>query len=85
MKLATLLHEHLPFRNFKQILGEENFYLHGIVSGFRSKSEILYEPELSSTIGRIGDRSWNGPLQAVRELIGMQDGEMNGYWLRERL
>lgn len=85
MKLATLLHEHLPFRNFKQILGEENFYLHGVVSGFRSKSEILYEPELSSTIGRIGDRSWNGPLQAVRELIGMQDGEMNGYWLRERL
>lgn len=85
MKLASELHEHLPFRNFRQIIGDDNFYLYGAVSGFRSKSEILYEPELSNTIGRITDRSWNGPLQAVRELIGMQDGEMNGYWLRERL
>lgn len=85
MDLANLLLEHVPFKNFKKIIGEDNFYLYGMVSGFRSKSEILYEPEMSNTVGRITDRAWNGPLAAVRELIGMQDGEMNGYWIRERL
>ncbi len=85
MELATLLLDHVPFKNFKKIIGEDNFYLYGVVSGFRSKSEILYEPETSNSVGRITDRAWNGPLAAVRELIGMQDGEMNGYWIRERL
>ena len=37
------------------------------------------------TSGRIGSRFWNGPFDKIQEMLGIQSGELNGYWLREKL
>jgi hypothetical protein len=84
-ELGRKLEEHLDFSDFANLIGRTNLYVHGQLSGFREKSEILIEPIQSNTIGEIQSRFWNGPVEAVRSMLGMQAGEFNGTWMREQL
>lgn len=85
LKLANLLEEHLKFEDLVGIIGAENFYLYGEVNGFRKDSEILIDPIKSNSLGRIRSREWNGPVEAIRNLLGVQAGEFHGSWIREVL
>ncbi len=85
LDLAIKMREQLEFQDFKAVVGKDNYYLYGQVNGFRSDSEILNEPIRSNTEGKVGDRFWNGPVEAVLEKIGLQGGEFHGSWIREVL
>ncbi len=80
------LEKHLDFDDFLDLVGgERNVYLSGQINGFREESEILSDPIISNTIGERGSRFWNGPVEAVRSMLGLQAGEFNGSWIRESL
>ena len=55
------------------------------MDGFRQHSEILNDTIFSNTVGKIGSKEWNGPLDVVRGLLGLSGGEFSGNWLRESL
>ncbi|MCF8059666.1 MAG: hypothetical protein K9K67_10240 [Bacteriovoracaceae bacterium] len=85
MELAKSMVKNLEFKDFVNIVGEENIYVYGVINGFRKDSEILNEPIRSNTIGRIRGQYWNGPLDRVKEIMGIQGGEFHGKWIRESL
>ena len=85
LELAQNLEKSLEFKDFKQLIGIENIYIYGQIQGFRQDSETLVEPINSNTIGHIGSRQWNGPVEAVREILGLQNGEFTGSWMRENI
>lgn len=85
LNFTKKLEHALEFDHFQKIVGEENMYIYGTITGFRHKSETLADPIDSHTIGKIGARYWNGPVDAVRSVIGVQAGEFEGSWIRERL
>lgn len=85
LELAQKLEKNLEFKDFKKIIGEKNLYIYGVINGFRKDSEILNDPITGNTIGEVGDRFFQGPLDAVKNLIGVQSGEFDGKWIRESL
>jgi len=85
LNLLTTLKEQIQFDDLSRLLGQDHYYLYGNVTGFRSDSEILYEPEKANGFGRIGSRDIDGPVQQLIRLLGIQNGEFNGSWLRTLL
>lgn len=85
MKLFTLMYDKLNITQIKNLLGEENIYIYGSINGFRKNDEVLNEPILSNSSGKIGSRFGNGPFERIIQLLGIQSGEMHGHWLRDRL
>lgn len=85
LDLAILLKNNLQFKDFSSLIGNDNYYLYGVITGFRSGSEVLYESEISNTKGRIGSRFSEGPIRAIQRKIGIQNGEFHGKWLRSSL
>ena len=83
--LANELLENLTFNDFKTLIGVNNLYVYGSVDGFRQKSEILNDTIYSHTIGKIGSKEWNGPLDVVRDLLGLSGGEFSGNWMRDSI
>lgn len=75
----------LDFKDFMQIIGENNLYIYGTIDGFRQNSEILNDTIYSNTVGKIGSKQWDGPLDVVRDLLGLSGGEMSGTWMRDYL
>lgn len=85
VELGDDLLTYLKFNDFKQIIGINNLYVYGTMDGFRQNSEILNDTVYSNTVGQIGSKEWNGPLDVVRELLGLSGGEFSGSWLRESI
>jgi hypothetical protein len=83
--LVEDLLDYLDFSDFKNLIGVENLYVYGTIDGYRKHSEILNDTIFSNTIGKIGSKDWNGPLETVRELLGLSGGEFSGGWLREQI
>lgn len=83
--VVTMLEDKLKFEDFKTIFGKDNFYVYGSINGFRKKSEILNEPIQSNTIGKVGSKFWNGPVEWIREMAGTTSHAFDGGWLREIL
>ncbi len=79
------LEKHLDFFDLKNILGPKNIFVQATINGFREDSEILNAPIQSNTIGKIASRFPYGPVEMVRNIIGMSGGEFDGSWLRENL
>jgi hypothetical protein len=73
----------LKFEDFKILIGENNLYVYASIDGLREKSEVLNDTVFSNSIGKIGSDKWNGPLEVVRDLLGISGGEFFGDWLRE--
>lgn len=85
LRLATTLEQWLEFKDFVQTVGEKNYYLYATVDGFRTKSEILNDTIESNTLGEISGRYWNGPINTLKQYLGIQAGEFEGRWIRESL
>ncbi|MDO9184038.1 MAG: hypothetical protein Q7U04_16615 [Bacteriovorax sp.] len=83
--LVDDLLESLEFGDFKKIIGIDNLYVYGTMDGFRQHSEILNDTIFSNTVGKIGSREWSGPLDVVRELLGLSGGEFSGNWMRDSI
>ena len=73
--------EDVKFDDFKKLIGENNFYLYGTVDGFRKGSEVLNDTIYSNSYGKIGSQYWNGPMEVVRSMVGITEGEFTGAWL----
>lgn len=85
LSLTMLLEKILDFDDFVSLVGQENIFVHGILNGFRTESEVLLSPIRSHTFGRVRSAFWNGPLEHMRDLSGIQFGEFSGSWMREGL
>lgn len=85
LKLTQSLEKALEFDDFMQLVGKDHLFLSGQVNGFREDSEILMKPIPSHTVGSRSSRFTNGPVEAVRQMLGLQNGEFNASWLREFL
>jgi len=83
--LFRSLFERLRHEQLAGLVGQDNMFVYGSVNGFREGDEVLNDPIPSDTLGRIGGRNWNGPFDRLQQMLGIQGGEMNGYWLREQL
>lgn len=75
----------LDFNDFRALIGVDNIYVYGTINGFREKSEVLNDTVYSNTIGKIGNKQWNGPLDVVSNLLGLTGGEFSGSWIRKGL
>lgn len=85
MTLFRNLYDELDYADITRLLGKDNVFVHGSINGFRNGDEVLNDTIMSNTNGRIGSRFWNGPFDKIQEMLGIQSGELNGYWLREKL
>lgn len=85
VELLDDLLTYLKFNDFKKLIGENNLYVYGTMDGFRKHSEILNDTIYSNTLGKIGSKQWNGPLDVVRELLGLSGGEFSGSWVRNSI
>lgn len=85
VKLFEQFMDDMDFTDFTKLLGVDNLYVYGTIDGFREKSEILNDTMFSNTIGKIGSKQWDGPMDVVRELLGLSGGEMSGGWIRNGL
>lgn len=85
VELAQQMKKDLEFSDFISLIGKENLYIYGSINGFRADSEILNDPIPANTLGHIQGKYWNGPVERVKEILGIQSGEFNGFWLRETL
>lgn len=85
MRLYRDLYEELEYNEIKMLLGADNIFVHGSVNGFRDGDEVLNDSIETNTEGRVGSRFWNGPFDKIQQMLGIQSGELNGYWLREKL
>jgi hypothetical protein len=85
LSLFRNLYEDLTFSEITQIIGKDNIFVHGSINGFRSGEEILNDPILSNTHGLSGSKYWNGPLEVIQRMLGINSGEFNGIWMRDRL
>ena len=83
--LTLMYKRHLEFGEFISIIGKENTYLHGTITGFRQESDILSTPINGNSSGIVSGKYWNGPVEELRSKIGMQANEFNGSWLRENM
>lgn len=81
--LSQKLLDNLKFEDFVALIGTDNLYLDGQINGFRKESEILISPIQANSFGTISSRFINGPVEAVRSLLGAEIGEFNGSWMRE--
>ena len=85
VSLFEKMMDDLNFKDFQKLIGEDNLYVYGSIDGFREKSEILNDTIFSNTIGKIGNKQWDGPLEVVRDLLGLSAGETSGSWIRQGL
>jgi hypothetical protein len=85
MELFQRMMDDLDFKDFLNLIGEDNLYIYGSIDGFRTKSEVLNDTIYSNTLGKIGSKQWSGPLDVVRDLLGISNGEFSGGWIRKTL
>lgn len=85
VELIEQLMNDLEFEDFQKLIGEKNMYVYGSIDGFREKSEVLNDTIYSNSIGKIGSKQWDGPLDVVKDLLGLSGGEFSGSWIRTGL
>ncbi len=63
--------------------GKENIFVTSTVAGFRQNDENGDQRFFGDTIGQIGDKQLDGPLNDLRSRVGMTQGEFLIFWLVE--
>jgi hypothetical protein len=86
LKLASRAERFLPFDQLTALLGgEDRYYLHSTITGFRQGSEEGDSTISSSTLGKPRGTRRMGPVDELQAILGIDGGEFNGYWTREIL
>jgi len=83
VKLAKHLEQKLTYKDFIDLVGEENIYFYSTINGFRKNAEYISKPIHSNTKGEMCNKNWNGPIESIVKEIGIKNGEFEGSWLRE--
>lgn len=85
VELANLYENYLEFKDFKDIIGKDNIFIYGKITGFREDSDILTKPINGNSVGKVSGKYWNGPVEEMRSKMNMQVNEFEGSWLRESI
>jgi hypothetical protein len=76
----------LPFPAFDKIVGgDENYYLKGVVNGFRVGTENGEEAIVSHAMGEYGSEFSGGIADTLRNAIKISQGELGAYWFLRRV
>lgn len=84
-KMIAFAEANFPMKEFKMIAGEKNIFITSRVQGFRKGDENGDRPLVSNTWGEIGSQYSQGPMTAIKNIIGMTESEFLGSWLFGRL
>lgn len=81
-EIIDVAESQLTFEGFKQFIGgQNNFFLRGLLKGFRVGAENGAEDIRPITLGEIGSFEPNGPLYTLQSNTGISTGELLLYWL----
>ena len=86
VKYARFIEDNLKFDDMLEIFGPENIYIYATIDGFKKNSEYDSRRIESNSFGKISssiEQTWNGPVEAIMQKIGINNGEFEGSWLRE--
>ena len=76
----------MPFDTFMHLVGgDENFYLKGVVNGFRVGTENGEEPIISHALGAFGSEFTGGIADTLRNAIKISRGELGAFWFLRRV
>ncbi|MFT6632422.1 MAG: hypothetical protein ACJAS4_002385 [Bacteriovoracaceae bacterium] len=76
----------LPFKVFDHIVGgDENYYLKGVINGFRVGTENGEEAIVSHAMGEYGSEFSGGIADTLRNAIKISQGELGAYWFLRRV
>lgn len=76
----------LPFKTFDYLVGgDENYYLKGVVNGFRVGTENGEESIISHAMGEYGSEFSGGIADTLRNAIKISQGELGAYWFLRRV
>jgi len=78
------LFEDLEIDSLLTLIGRENTFIQGTIDGFRTNSEVLRETIYSNSFGQKHLKYPYGILNNIQRIIGLNNGEFTGQWLRER-
>jgi len=85
-KLIDTIEMMLPFKTFQTLVGgDKNFYLKGVINGFRVGTENGEEAILSNSIGEYGSEFTGGIINTLRNAIKISQGELGAYWFLRRV
>jgi hypothetical protein len=79
------LEKYVKFIDLRNLLGPDNIFVSASISGFRENSETLFTPIRSNTLGKVSSRFPYGPVEMIKNIIGISSGEFEGSWIRENL
>lgn len=80
--LASDIEEFLDFKDLVTLVGSDHLYVYSTINGFRIGSETLSDPIRSYTLGRADADTPDGILDAVENILGLDDGEFKMQWIR---
>ena len=84
-KMIAFAEANFPMKELKLIAGEKNIFITSRVQGFRKGDENGDRPLVSNTWGEIGAQYSQGPMTALKNIIGMTESEFLGSWLFGRI
>ncbi len=86
IEMVELLEEKLKVSGIKQVLGGgNNFFAIARIDGFRVGDEDGDRKLISNSLGRTGSENLKGPLNELRDFIGISNGEFYISWLLGRV
>lgn len=80
--LVLDLEQFVQFKDLVQLVGADHMYVYSTINGFRIGSETLSDPIRSNTLGKVDPNNPDGILDAVEQILGVDDGEFKMQWIR---
>jgi hypothetical protein len=80
--IALDLEQFLSFKELVDLVGVNHLYVYSTINGFRIGSETLSDPIRSNTLGQVDADNPDGILDAVEQILGIDDGEFKMQWIR---
>ena len=85
VKMMKIAEDKLSIEGLVKLMGgKENIYIYSKIEGFRNGDENGDASYISDSIGKFGSKNVLGPVEALRNKIGMSESEMLAYWLTTR-
>jgi len=89
LKMISLVEEKLNLEGLlKMVGGEKNIYIASKLNGFRKGDEAADQTErgiVANSVGSVGDDYYAGPMNSMRNSLGMTEAEFFIYWLMRKL
>ncbi len=81
LAMVDLAETYFPGKKLVAVVGEDNIFIQARIQGFRENDEMGDTPLIGNTIGVVGARASNGPLNFIQQNLQILNGEFFITWL----